>query len=32
MGFTGIGVVPAVVAGSRNAVLEAAERLGYPLA
>jgi len=32
MGCAGIGVVPAVVAGSRNAVLEAAERVGYPLA
>jgi hypothetical protein len=32
MGCAGIGVVPAVVAGSRNAVLEAGERLGYPLA
>jgi acyl-CoA synthetase (NDP forming) len=31
MGFAGIGVVPAVVAGSRNTVLEAAERPGYPL-
>jgi acyl-CoA synthetase (NDP forming)/RimJ/RimL family protein N-acetyltransferase len=32
MGCAGIAVVPAVVAGSRNAVLEAGERLGYPLA
>jgi acyl-CoA synthetase (NDP forming) len=32
MGCAGIGVVPAVVAGTRHAVLEAGERLGYPLA